>query len=230
MSAVPAPEMGPQPDTTGVSLWGRASRFERGIYVNIVRWARRRPDLGAPGSLPVPYVEIVRTTFWLWIGASALEMVAVHFIVPWPWVRWTLLVVSLWGLVWMIGFLAGLIVHPHLIEPDRVRVRNGHTIDAVIPINSIDLARTYVTSRPSSKTITIDDDDPTHLYIAVSGQVNIHLTLTHPIHVDLPRGRYTVFILSFWADTPAVAMTRLRELISAPDNAENFEPGPPSTT
>lgn len=204
-----------QPDTTGVTLWGRASRFERGIYVNIWRWVRRRPDLGSPGSLPVTYVEIVRTTIWLWIGASALEMVAVHFIVPWPWVRWPLLMVSLWGLVWMLGFLAGQIVYPHLIEPDRVRVRNGHTVDAVVPISEIDLVRTFVKSRPSSKTITVDDQDPTHLYVAVSGQVNVHLTMARPIHVDLPRGRYTVTTLSFWADEPTAALAGLRALMNA---------------
>lgn len=219
MTSTPSAGAGAQPDTTGVTWWGRASRFEKGIYVNIWRWIRHRPDEGPPGSLPFSYVEIVRTTIYLWIGASALEMVAVHFIVPWPWVRWPLLIVSLWGLIWMFGFLAGQIVYPHLVEPERLRVRNGHTVDAVVPISAIDSVRTMVRSRPSSKTITLDEKDPTHLYIAVSGQVNVHVTMLEPISVDLPRGRYTVTTLSFWADEPGPALARLRALINDPESA-----------
>lgn len=85
---------------------------------------------------------IVRTAMWLWIGASALETVAVHFSVPWPWVRWTLMVMSLWRLVWIVGFLAGLIVYPHLIEPDRVRSQRSHDRCGRSD-STIDLVRTY---------------------------------------------------------------------------------------
>lgn len=214
MSTAPEADVEPQPNTTGVTLWQRASNFERGIYVNLWRWIRRRPDEGPPGSLAFSYVEIVRSTIWLWIGASALEMVAVHFVVPWPWLRWPLLIVSVWGLIWMFGFLAGQLMYPHLIEPTQLRVRNGHTVDAAVPISAIESVRTVVRSRPSSKTITLDDQDPRHLYIAVSGQVNVHVTLSQPVQVSLPRGRYTVTILSFWADEPGPAMQRLRTLIS----------------
>jgi hypothetical protein len=214
VSAAPEASVTPQPDTTGVTLWGRASNFERGIYVNLWRWIRRRPDEGPTGSLAFSYVEIVRSTIWLWIGASALEMVAVHFIVPWPWLRWPLLIVSVWGLIWMFGFLAGQIVYPHLVEPEQLRVRNGHTVDAAVPISAIESVRTVVRSRPSSKTITLDEKDPEHLHIAVSGQVNVHVTLSHPVHIQLPRGRYTITTLSFWADEPGPGMKRLRDLIS----------------
>ena len=226
MTTTPSSSAFLQPDPTGVTWWGRASRFEKGIYVNIWRWIRGRPDEGPPGSLPFGYVEIVRTTIWLWIGASALEMVAVHFIVPWPWVRWPLLIVSVWGLVWMFGFLAGQIVYPHLVESERLRVRNGHTVDASVPISAIDSVRTVVRSRPSSRTITVDEQDPTHLYIAVSGQVNVHVSMVEPIVIDLPRGRYSVSTLSFWADEPGPALSRLRTLINGPGPSDSATTGP----
>ena len=35
-----------------------------------------------------------------------------HFLIPWEAVRIALLAVSVWGLVWMIGLLASLNVHP----------------------------------------------------------------------------------------------------------------------
>ncbi|MDP1879017.1 MAG: hypothetical protein Q8M17_15820 [Actinomycetota bacterium] len=40
------------------------------------------PEPGPPGTVAFPYVDLVRTTVWLWIGASALEMAVVHVIIP----------------------------------------------------------------------------------------------------------------------------------------------------
>lgn len=206
----------PNPDTTGVSLWRRANRFERGVYANLARWLGRRPDHGTAGALVVPYVGLVRTTIWLWIGASVVEMAVVHFIVPWPWVRWPLLVVSIWGLLWMLGFLAGLIIYPHLIEPTRVRIRNGHTVEVIVPISSINDVRTQTKSLATSRTIQCAEDDDQHLFVAVSGQVNIHLALSEPLKAELPGGRYTFTWLSFWADDTTPAVSRLRELVGIP--------------
>lgn len=205
---------GTQPDTSGVSAWRRAANFERGIYPSLVRWVGRRPDVGPPGTVAVPYVGIVRTTIWLWIGASALEMAVVHVIVPWPWVRWSLLVLSLWGLVWMIGYLASLIVHPHVVEPSVVRVRNGHTIEVAVPVDAIEAVTTTTRSTHESRVVQLDAADDQHLLIAVSNQVNIHLVLSAPVRADLPGGRYTFTRLSFWADDPSAAMRRLRELLA----------------
>lgn len=204
-----------QPDTTGVTWWGRAARFERGIYTNIYRWIRRRGDTGGEGSVALAYVDLVRTTIWIWIGASALEMAVVHFLVPWPWVRWPLLVVSIWGLVWMFGLLGGLIVHPHLVEPTRLRVRNGHTIDAVIPVERIAGVRSFVSSMPTSRTVQVGVDDPDHLFIAVSGQVNVHVSLDEAIDVALPAGRYRVTAISFWADDSTAAVQAIKGMLDS---------------
>lgn len=212
--ATDGPATPAQPDTSGVSAWRRASNFERGIYANLVRWVGRRPDLGPAGTIPVPYVGIVRTTIWLWIGASAVEMAFVHFVVPWPWVRWPLLIASMWGLVWMFGYLAGLIVYPHLIEPQSVMVRNGHTIAVRVPLERIASATTYTRSLHSSRVVQLDDGDDHNLNIAVSNQVNVHLVLSGPLKAALPHGRYTITRLSFWADEPAGAVRRLREMLN----------------
>lgn len=207
----------PNPDTANVTVWARASRFERGIYANLVRWIRRRPEHGPAGTLVAPYVEIVRMTIMIWIGASAVEMVIVHLVIPWAWVRWPLLIVSLWGLIWMLGYLAGLIVYPHLVEPTRLRVRCGHTIDVTVPIEMIENVRTHTESRPTSRTVQLVDDDQ-RLVIAMSSQANVHVTLAGPLTADLPAGRYTFSRLSFWADDPAAVVRHLRELVADPQS------------
>lgn len=204
----------PNPDTASVTTLRRASRFERGIYANLARWIRRLPDRGPDGTLVAPYVDIVRMTILIWIGASAVEVVIVHLVIPWAWLRWPLLIVSLWGLVWMLGYLAGLIVNPHLVEPTRLRVRCAHTIDVVVPISAIAEVGTHNESFPTSRTVRLVDDGQ-RLAITMSSQANVHLALTAPLQADLPAGRYTFTRLSFWADNPTAVTARLRELVAA---------------
>lgn len=199
-----------QPDTSNVSTWRRATTFERGIYSNLYRWMARKPDLGPAGTVAVPYVEIVRLTIWLWIGASALEMVAVHFLVGWAWLRWVLLIASLWGLIWMFGYLAGLIVYPHLVEPHQVQIRAGHTIRVNVPVQALASVSFGTHSTAGSRIVQLSEDDPLHLQIAMSGQVNVHLVLHDAHTADLPGGRYQFSKVSFWADDAGAAIRAIK--------------------
>lgn len=201
-------------DTSEVSLARRAMTFERGVYSSLARWIGRRPDLGPAGTTSFSYVGIVRATILLWIWGSALEMAVVHFVVPWPVVRWILLIVSLWGLIWMVGYLAGLIVYPHLVEPDRVVVRAGHTIRAEIPAALIEGVHAGTRSLEHSRRVQLDPADPTHLFIAESGQVSVHLRLSAPITLTLPHGRCTVTRVSLWADDASGMVAAIRAVIS----------------
>ncbi|MDO9485310.1 MAG: hypothetical protein Q7K25_04525 [Actinomycetota bacterium] len=132
------------------------------------------------------------------------------------WVRWPLLIVSIWGLVWMFGLLAGLIVYPHLLESDGLRVRNGHTIEVVIPIDNINEVRAHTRSLMESRTVQLDPEDNQHLIIAMSSQVNMHVHLIDTQTAQLPGGNYRFSKLSFWADDTGPALLRLRELINGP--------------
>ncbi len=42
------------------------------------------------------------------IFVSVLELVVVHLLLPWETVRLIADVLSIWGLVWMVGFLASM--------------------------------------------------------------------------------------------------------------------------
>jgi hypothetical protein len=203
--------MTPQPAPgTAVTTFQRATRFERGIYPAVWNWLRRRTDLGrwVQHATAYPYVGVVSTTMWVWIGASALEMVAIHFLIPWPLWRWILVIVSLWGLVWMVGFLGSLHVHPHLVEPDGIRIRHAHTIDLFVPFTAI-AAVSGGTRSPasSSRTVVFQDE---RLHIAVSGQVNVHLRLDEPMEFALPKGVYTTDRVSCWADDPRALIAAVR--------------------
>ena len=99
-------------------VWGWvvfAVRFEVALYVALTRWLLRRADVPA-GATPWGYARLVGPVLWLWIFGSATEVVVVHVITPWAGVRLALLVVGIWGLVWMLGLLASYRVYPHLVD------------------------------------------------------------------------------------------------------------------
>lgn len=109
--------------------------FELNIYKSLLRWLLRRPSVPA-GFEPVGYARLVTPMLALWIFGSALELPLAHVLVPWHGVRIALLVVGVWGLLWMVGVLAGLRSYPHLLGSDRLRIRNGAMHDFAVPWGS----------------------------------------------------------------------------------------------
>jgi hypothetical protein len=197
------------------SLAGRVVMFEVRLYVSLVRWLARRPavprDVEAFG-----YSQVVAPVMWLWIFASAAEMVVVHLLIPWPIVRIIVLVISAWGLIWMIGFLASIKVHPHLVGPASLRVRHGSSVDIAVPWESIASIVVRRRDLPSSiRTLRFDETNSTHLQVAVSDQVNVHVVLTDTLTVPTRKGDRKITELSFWADDPKDLVARARHILAA---------------
>ena len=207
-------------DPTLRRLWGLARHavvFELRLYRSLARWLARRPDHGGPDDQPVGYARTVTPVMWLWILASAAELPLVHVLVPWHGVRIALLVVGVWGLVWMVGLLASLSVYPHLLGPERLRVRYGASHDISLPWDAVasvsskqeDLDSTVWTLQPQ------ETDEGTQLRVGTSGKVNVHLRLRRPTVVSTAKGDLEVVRLSFFADEPRDVATRVRERLAA---------------
>jgi hypothetical protein len=190
--------------------------FEINIYKSLLRWVLRRPSV-PPGCTPVGYAQMVTPVLVLWIFASAVEIPLVHVLVPWDGVRIPLLVLGVWGLIWMVGFLAGLRCYPHLLDGDALRVRNGPVHDIVVPFTEIAQVTTREKSLPSSMWVLQPEpvEDGVHLHVTVSGQVNVHLALRKPLTVLTRKGRMTLTALSFWADEPRQMAERLSAVTGA---------------
>jgi hypothetical protein len=73
----------------------------------------------------VGYAQEVTPVMSLWIFASASEMPIMHVLLPWRTAQLISSVLSMWTLVWMLGALAGLRTHPHLMTESGLRVRSG---------------------------------------------------------------------------------------------------------
>jgi hypothetical protein len=199
---------------TVVRQAGRLARhavvFEIDIYKSLLRWVLRRPSL-PPGSTPIGYAQMVTPVIALWIFGSAVEIPVVHALVPWDALRIPLLLLGVWGLMWMVGFLAGLRSYPHLLHADALRVRNGPMHDIAIPLAAIAHVTTREKTLPSSMWVLQPESTggSVHLNVTVSGQVNVHLALRHPLSVTTRKGPMTITALSFWADEPRQVAARL---------------------
>jgi hypothetical protein len=185
--------------------------FELSIYKSLLRWLLRRPSV-PPGFEPVGYAKMATPTMALWIFGSALELPLVHVLVPWHAVRITLLAIGVWGLLWMLGVLAGLRSYPHLFGTDTLRIRNGPMHDIAIPWTAITKVSTQDTSLPSSMWVLQPEqtEHGTHLNVAVSGHVNLHLTLRDRVRVQTRKGELLVTGVSLWVDEPRAVAARIR--------------------
>jgi hypothetical protein len=210
-----------------LSLGRRAVLFELRLYRSLFRWVTRRPAIPGGDVQPFGYTKAVTPVMWLWIFASAAEMVVVHLLVPWPAVRIILLIVSAWGLIWMIGFLASLKVHPHLLGDATLRVRHGASVDITIPWDAIASVVGQRRDLPSSmRTVQLRETDTgTDLQVGVSGEVNVRVKLKHPLTVPTPKGAERITELSFLTDDPSALVTQARQHLTSASARQDRRPG-----
>jgi hypothetical protein len=199
------------------SLARGAVMFELRLYRSLFRWVTRRPRVSGPSDEVFTYARTATPVMWLWIFGSAVEMVVVHLLIPWTTVRIILLIVSAWGLIWMVGFLASITVYPHLLSTSGLRVRHGTSVDISIPWDSIDRVTVQRRDVPSSiRTLQPRETETgTDLQVGVSGEVNVHAVLSQPQTVPTPKGDLRIAELSFWVDEPNALVARARQHLRA---------------
>ncbi|SCF37991.1 hypothetical protein GA0074695_6334 [Micromonospora viridifaciens] len=200
-----------------VALLRRVIAYEVGMWLSLGRWLLRRPPAVEPGAVAFSYVGVVKPILGAFIVLSAIEIPIFDLIlrhtVPWPSVRRTALVLGVWGLLWMIGFFASLRIHPHVAGPSGLRVRNGISVDFLVPWSAVARIERRYRSLPSSRTVRIEPSDTqTILNIGTGSQTSVDIVLREPLSVRLPKGPSgPVHEIRLYADDPAALVTRARE-------------------
>ncbi len=186
--------------------------FEIALYKSLLRWVTRRPDVPA-GATPAPYVGAMSLLLWAFIIGSAVELVALHVVLPWERVRLMADILGIWGLLWMLGFAASNHVYPHLLFVEGLRLRSGHSVDFAVPWDAIERIGTRERSLERSRTVQVHDGV---LSVAVASRTNIDVRLSRPITVPLGEETAEVTEVRFFADEPRpLAREVLRLLASA---------------
>ena len=197
-----------------VVLARRAVAFELAQYRSLFRWMSRCPYVPC-GALPFAYIGAVALLLWVFIAVSAIELVVLHLLLPWETIRVIADVFSIWGLVWMFGFMASFRVHPHLVGDAGLRVRHGATTDFTVPWDAIATVGLRERSRDKSRAGQLDrDKKATVLNVVIASRTNGNLTLHHPLVLTLPRGEESVTEIRLYADDARGLVSRIRGHLS----------------
>lgn len=216
-----APETVPAPQTEpsrAKALFARGAGIEKIIYAAIGRAIARRP-WKARDAHGFYYHSQSLTVLFIFIVLSAVEIVIIDLIVhQWLWLRIPLLIIGIWGLVWMTGLLCAHFMRPHTVGSEGIRIRDGLDMDAHVTwddVYSVALHnRTYEPKTPS----IIDDQDGRSLVMNITDHTNIEIVLERPTAITLPGlppkgGEQVVDRVYLWTDQPKEFLAAVSEHI-----------------
>lgn len=192
--------------------------FELALYRSLGRWIVRRPDVPA-GSTALGYAELVGPMLWLWIFGSATEAVVVEVLLRQTDAGWAasirlpVLVLGIWGVLWMVGMLASYRVRPHLLTEERLRIRSGAR--TWVDVRLADVAGTRSESHDLPGVIKAVHLDDSLLLVGVSSRTNLELTLTGPTVLHTSKGALTADRVGLWVDEPRQVVALLRDRIAS---------------
>ncbi|WBC13838.1 PH domain-containing protein [Micromonospora sp. WMMA1998] len=200
----------------------RVVAYEWGMWRSLTRWVLRRPYPVAPGAETYAYVGGVQAILLAFIVLSTIEIpvldVILRHTVDQPTVRHAAIGLGVWGVLWMVGLLASLRIHPHVVDDAGLRVRNGVSIDVTIPWTAVAEVSFRRRSLPSSRAVQYDADDPAVLNLGVGSQTAIDVVLREPLSVPLPKGPSApVREIRLYADDPGALVERARRHLPATD-------------
>ena len=195
-------------------LGRRAVQMEIAVWRSIYRFVLRRPRI-PPGASGFTYHRAALPLLVGFLVGSAIELVAVDLLVQrWPLVRIPLLVVGIWGLLWMLGLLFGYLTRPHAVGPEGIRVREGAEIDIAIPWEAVQsVARVEQVSEANRPAKVAHTEGGRVLSLWMQRATNLEVVLTYPVRVRLPQGTETVDVLRFHADEAKDFMSAVRQHI-----------------
>jgi hypothetical protein len=209
-------------------LLRRAAAMEGAMWRSMYLWVRREPAPLTPGDEPFPYLGVVKPILGVFIGLSVVEIpildLIIKHVVPWPPARLIMLAISIWGLLWMLGLLASLKIHPHVVGDAGIRVRMGAGIDFAVPWDDVETVRKTYRSMPSSKAVQIADDGGRRvLHIVAGSQTSVDIRLRRPAVFALPKGdSEPVEELRLYADDPDAFTRKALRLVEASARADDL--------
>lgn len=194
----------------------QAIRFELAMWRSLFRWITRRPVTPGEGATAFGYSAAKAPVIWIFIALNAIEIPAFHLLLPWPTARHIVDLLGAYGLIWMLGILASVHVHPHVVDDTGLRVRSGLSVDLMIPWDTVATVRARTRSLPRSRTVQVDEQV---LSVAALSQTNVDVVLRGPTTLPVPRHGEPVAEVRLYADDPAALVARARRHLTAEQDA-----------
>jgi hypothetical protein len=150
-----------------------------------IRWFFRRYRAHAPDEFG--YHDGKKIIVFTFFGLCALEGIGTHLVLLLifgsRWWIWTIFALDLYTLIWIFGLYASMVVLPHRIEADVLRLRNGHQAELVVELAAVRGARIVGGSQAKNGKVMIDG---TGRGVFCSGDTTVAVDLDpeFPLHVN----------------------------------------------
>lgn len=209
------------PPLTGSARWARLGRrataMEAAGWRAMGRTIARRPVVPA-GSTGHSWDQPLRAVLMTFLIVSALEVVIVDIITArWPWVRFPLLVLGIWGVLFMVGMWLANRTRPHLVGPDGITVRAGSDLEIVLPwdrIESVERRRRTIAEPPTAA--LVGDPETQALVFAIQDSTQIDIDLAEPLMVEIQETTVTVRSVRIAVDDPTAFLSAVRDAVEEP--------------
>jgi hypothetical protein len=189
----------------------RFARSQAGLARALWWTVRGRVDVG-PGDVALPYNGPDRVLLWTLVVLSVLEIGAVHLLVSWPPLRWTLLVLGVYGLLALVAFDGTLRQRPHLLRDRELLLRFGHFRTVRVRLDTLTSVRKHVTGE-HKRTVEVDREG---LAVSFMGETHVELRFSPPAEADVDGRTTTVTTVSFAAHDAPAAVSLLRAGLPTP--------------
>lgn len=161
----------------------RLVALEPRVWMYLYRWMVRRRPL-APNEFSYRSRSIIGGLMAVFLITGPVEILLIELLVPWEWVRWTVLILGLYGAIWIAGLYASMRVRPHLLDASGLRLYHGLLAEGFVPytdISEVQQGRRPVRSR-SEGLMHVPQESAT--YLPVGGRTDITLRLNRPVAVE----------------------------------------------
>ena len=188
---------------------------ELNTWRNLFLWVTRRVPGTGPRVQAFSYTRDVGPIFGVFIFLSLVELPVVHLLIPWDTARLVVLVLSVWGVLWMVGMLAGVKVHPHLLDDHGLRVRYGAAVDIHVPAAAIAGVTAERGRVDTQRSVHVEG---TVLSVPVVKQTRVRVVLRAPTDLD---GHAGITEVRFYADDARGLVAGARERITPVQDGEH---------
>lgn len=155
--------------------------MEPRVWACFIRWVTRRYRHG-PDDFPYHSGSILGIFIVVILFTTPVEILLFELLIPWTWLRWVFLILAIYALVWVFGLYASLVVLPHRLESDGLRVRYGVLNETVIPRDRIIGIEEEQRKVPGGREGLIFPDGETGVaYLSIGGRTHLRIEVAEPV-------------------------------------------------
>lgn len=164
--------------------------------------------------------SVLRTVIPLLVVAAPIELDVVHVLAfafsPWGWLKWALLVLGVYGILWLLGLYDSLETLPHRLEAEGLRLRYGRLTEGFVPYAEIEEVIKTPRKAPTSGDGLSHAPADEALYLATDGKTDLMLRLkTAHFVTGFLKESAPAHLFHLAADEPDMFLKQLRWRVEA---------------